>query len=380
MQLRGSKKKILYSILGFLLLFTSSLWGNVRADEALKDVEMVVMLDDAHKDIQVQLYDVTSSLMKFPKDINESTEEHLRRYVTEVEKATIDKSQWHSAISEGAAVMYDGNIHLHVPLAKGYYLLIDKNAEVAPTRMGAMIIKQPLRDENGEIMQLLELFPKFEKNPILPDTNEPPQEPKVPSVMNGALYFYKHGLTVTGQDEGALAGAEFIFGKRKDGKNVYLDLAGNWGEKENALVLSSKEGTGAVSIRGYPLELGEYFFEETQTASFEYDLSDDVKHINVSIKSPEDIYIDGQKMGEELIIFNQKLKRRGLLPITSAIPREMLPSTGEEWTIFLTLLGYDVLIYTLIIFELRHQSRLNRRRQAAKNVSYFMEEKEETNG
>jgi len=129
-----------------------------------------------------------------------------------------------------------------------------------------------------------------------------------------------------------------------------------------------------VTIQGYSFPLGDYFFEEIKAPSLAYELTQENKQIDVQLKSAREFFINGQKMSQDVVIYNYKLKHPSiLLPILSQLPDTMMPATGEEWTIFLSLLGYDIIVYALIIFELRRQSQLKRRRRLNEQKNHEQE-------
>lgn len=123
-------------------------------------------------------------------------------------------------------------------------------------------------------------------------------------------YFYKFGQSQSGEDLGALAGAEFVLYREEDGKKLYLDMSkttdlkNKWVEsadpaKDTRVNKFVSDNTGLVNTGERFLPSGTFYFEEVKAADG-YEITSEARKVEVIVPTSWDdpVTINGQEMAE----------------------------------------------------------------------------------
>lgn len=242
---------------------------------------------------------------------------------------------------------------------KIYLFMETKVPDTISHKASNLVVMLPYNTNNSD--KTLHLYPK---------NHQPVRKP----------YFYKHGETSTGTDEGALAGARFRLYKEVENEKYYLhkDIYNNgntWVNEEESGILTMISGSdGLVHTGEHYLTPGTYYFEETKAPNG-YEITEAAKKIPVIIPTNTSdkitIQIDGKNLlMDDAIVFNTKEPdepnepdepsnpdepsdppTRTRLPSTSGKTptTNKLPQTGSRTSHYLIVSGILIVVLVSVI-------------------------------
>ncbi|MDR2834053.1 MAG: LPXTG cell wall anchor domain-containing protein [Streptococcaceae bacterium] len=160
MKLLGNKHRILFLILGFLLLYGTNL---VEAATFEVQVNLLTQDDGAVSNMPMKIYNIDNSLSKFPAKPNETPHDYYTRYAQAVENGEVNEALW-ADVAPSMSSNAKGEITFTLPDTSGLYILVQAGNTVE-YEVHPSIFQLPTYDINtGQMNSVTVIDPKVTHN------------------------------------------------------------------------------------------------------------------------------------------------------------------------------------------------------------------------